>query len=376
MKALLVLWSLFATASAFAQDVRPAQPVPVATPLPINATPTPAPDPTPTPTPVPPPPPLREMVDGLSESQTEQAISALTSDFLDPSKTEEKSIRRATLEGLVRRLAPGASVTTEDDANREYNAGNFLAEILDSRIGYVRLGGLDRESIAQMDSALENFDGNQLRAVILDLRDTAPSGDFDIAADFARRFAPKGKILFSIQKPSVKQERILTSNQTPVFDGVLVVLTDADTAGAAEALAATLRLNASAMIVGETTAGEAVEFSNVPLGDGKILRVAIAQVVLPETGAIFPGGVSPDISAALPPRTQAEIFALSREQGVSQFIFEIERPHLNEAALVANTNPEIDASLAGRTRQETWDSVLQRAVDLVTAISFYNTQER
>ncbi len=315
------------------------------------------------------------MVDGLSESQIEQAISALTSDFLDPSKVEDKSIRRATLEGLVRRLEPGAMVLSEDNANRASTPGDFLAEILDSRIGYLRLGGLDKASLTQMDSALENFGGNKLRAVILDLRDTAPSGDFDIAADFARRFAPKGKILFSIQKPSVKQERILTSNQSPAFDGVLVVLTDADTAGAAEALAATLRLNAHAMIVGETTAGEAVEFSNVPLGDGKILRVAIAQVVLPATGAIFPDGVRPDISAALPSRTQAEIFALSRERGVSQFIFESERPHLNEAALVANTNPEIDASLAGRTQQETWDSVLQRAVDLVTAISFYNTQE-
>ncbi len=376
MKTLLRLCPLLAATAVFAQDVRPAQPVPVATPIPADASPAPTPEPTPAPTPVPSPPPLREMIDGLSESQTEQAISSLTSDFLDPSKTEEKSIRRATLEGLVLRLAPGATVTTEDDANREMIPGDFLAEILDSRIGYVRLGGLDKESLTQMDSALESFDGNKLRAVVLDLRDTAPSGDFDVAADFARRFAPKGKILFSIQKPSVKQERILTSNQSPAFDGVLVVLTDADTAGAAEALAATLRLNAHAMIVGETTSGEAVEFSNVPLGDGKILRVAYAQVVLPETGPIFPDGVSPDIAAALPPRTQAEIFALSRERGISQFIFENERPHLNEAALVANTNPEIDASLAGRPRQETFDTVLQRAVDLVTAISFYNTQER
>ncbi len=376
-KALLRLWPLLgATAALHAQDVRPAQPVPVAPAIPVDATPTPTPEPTPAPTPVPPPPPLREMVDGLSESQTEQAISALTSDFLDPSKTVDKSIRRATLEGLVRRLAPGASVTTEDDANREFLPGDFLAEILDSRIGYLRLGGLDKASLAQMDSALENFVGKKLDAVILDLRDTAPSGDFDTAADFARRFAPKGRILFSIQKPSVKQERILTSNQAPAFEGVLVVLTDRDTAGAAEALAATLRLNAHAMIVGETTAGEAVEFSNVSLGDGKILRVAIAQVVLPETGPIFPGGVSPDIAASLPARAQAEIFALSREQGVSQFIFENERPHLNEAALVANTNPEIDPNLANQTRQDKWDSVLQRAVDLVTAISFYNPPTR
>ncbi len=316
------------------------------------------------------------MVDGLSESQTDQAIAALQSDFLDPSKTGEKSLRRATLEGLVRRLSPGASITTEEDAARIATPGNFLAEILDARIGYVRLGGLDPESLAQMDAALENFATNELRAVILDLRDTPPSQDFDVAADFARRFTQKGRLLFSIQKPSVKQERILTANQDPVFSDVLVVLTDSDTAGAAEALAATLRLNSKAMIIGDTTSGEAVEFAAVPLGDGKILRVAVAQVVLPEVGAIFPVGVQPDIAATLSPQVQAEIFALSREKGVSQFIFENERPHLNEAALVANTNPELDPALADRAHQETWDSVLQRAVDLVTAISFYDGREK
>ncbi|MGC1480405.1 MAG: S41 family peptidase [Chthoniobacterales bacterium] len=362
--------------AAVAQDVRPAQPVPVEAAQPVEATPTPTPEPTPEPTPVPTPPPLRDMVDGLSESQTEQAISALRSDFLDPSDTEDKSIRRATLEGLVRRLSPGAFITTEEAAARTAEPGEFLAEILDARIGYVRLGGLDSESLAQMDSAIENFATNNLNALILDLRDTPPSQDFDVAADFARRFSPKGKLLFSIQKPSVKQERILTANQDPTFDGVLVVLTDRNTAGAAEALAATLRLNAKAMVIGDVTSGEAVEFEDVPLGDGKILRVAVAQVVLPEVGPIFPAGLQPDILAALTPERQAEIFRLSREQGVSQFVFENERPHLNEAALVANTNPEIDPALANRKHQENWDSVLQRAVDLVTAISFYSGRQQ
>lgn len=376
---LLLLFPLLTAAAAVAQDVRPAQPVPVQPAQAVDPSPTPemaVVEPTPEPTPIPTPPPLRTMVDGLSESQIDQAIAALRSGFLDPSKTEEKSLHRATLEGLVRRLSPGAAITTEEDAARIATPGNFLAEILDARIGYVRLGGLDPESLAQMDAALENFATNKLRAVILDLRDTPPSQNFDFAADFARRFTPKGRLLFTIQKPSVKQERILTANQDPTFSDVLVVLTDRDTAGAAEALAATLRLNSKAMIIGDTTSGEAVEFADIPLGDGKILRVAVAQVVLPEVGPIFPGGVQPDIAASLPTAVQAEIFALSREKGVSQFIFENERPYLNEAALVANTNPELDPALADRAYQETWDSVLQRAVDLVTAISFYDGREK
>ncbi len=116
-----------------------------------------------------------------------------------------------------------------------------------------------------------------------------------------------------------------------------------------------------------------MEFSDVPLGDGKILRVAVAQVTLPDAGPIFPAGVKPDIAAALSVTDQTRIFSLSKDRGVSSFVFESERPHLNEASLVSNTNPEIDpAVLRQNGTGVLWDSVLQRAVDLVTAISFYN----
>ncbi len=384
-----------------AQDIRPAQPVPVAPAQPVDppsapATPAPPPAiekpaapaiapppaspiaaPAATPVPLPPPPPqsARDIINGLSESQIDQAIQSIQTNFLDATRIDSKELRRSTLEGLIQRLAPGTAITTESAVLHASQPSPFLAEILDSRIGYVRLGALDSESLAQMDAAIANFNEKKLGAIILDLRASPPSSDFDVAADFARRFCPKGKLLYSIQKPSAKQERILTSNQDPAFPRILVVLTDENTSGAAEALAATLRLNAEAMIVGATTSGEAVEFSDVPLGDGRILRVAVAQVTLPESGPIFPAGVKPDIAAALPAKQQAEIFTLSAESGVSQFVFETERPHVNEAALVANTNPEADPSLALRHQQELWDSVLQRAVDLVTAISFYSDRK-
>jgi hypothetical protein len=343
------------------------------------ASPSPSPSASPAASPSPAPAALstEEIINTLSDSQLSQAIQSLRSTFLDPSRTDEKELRRATLEGLIDRLSPGVLITTEAAAKQTPAAPVFLAEILDSRIGYVRPGALTREALTQFDAALASFQAKPLQAVILDLRGEPRSPDFELAADFARRFCAKGKVLFSVQKPSAKQERLLTSNQDPTFSGLLVVLTDKNTTGAAEALAATLRANANAMIVGATTRGEAVEFSDIPLGDGKILRVAVAEVTLPGGATIFPNGVKPDIAAALPPETQTRIFALAKEKGVSQFVFETERPHLNEAALVANTNPEIDpAAMRRGDRDALWDTVLQRAVDLVTAISFYNTRPR
>lgn len=334
-----------------------------ATALAEDAHPDAKPSPTPTPT-------LREAVDSLDESQIQKAIDALATNYLSPEALDTISRQRALLEGLLLRLGTGADLNQA--GNTTSKPVPFLAEILDGRIGYIRPGAMDAAALKQTDSALVNFADKSIPAVILDLRGILRGTEFDIAADFARRFCPKGKILFTIEKPNAKQERILTADRDAVFHGILVVLTDADTSGAAEALAATLRANSSGMIVGAKTAGGAVEFSEFPIGGGKTLRLAVSRVSLPGSGPVFPTGLKPDIEISLPAETQKKILELTKEKGVSQFVFDNERPRMNEAALVTNTNPEISSTDESDDGSEPLrDTALQRAVDLVTAISFY-----
>jgi len=321
------------------------------------------PSPAPTPT-------LREAVDSLDESQIQKAIDALEANYLAPETLDSASRQKALLEGLLLRLGAGAQLNQPGNATSK--PISFVAEILDGRIGYIRPGAMSAAALKQTDSALGNFADKSIPAVILDLRGIPGGTEFDIAADFARRFCPKGKILFTIEKPNAKQERILTADRESVYSGILVVLTDSGTSGAAEALAATLRANSSAMIVGAKTAGGAVEFSEFPIGGGKTIRLATSRVSLPGSGPIFPTGVKPDIEISLPAETQKQIFELTKEKGVSQFVFDTERPRMNEAALVSNTNPEITSTAESEDDTPPLrDTVLQRAVDLVTAISFY-----
>lgn len=365
---------LVATAPLLAQSPTPTPsatvaPTPSATPA---ESPTPAPSPTPIPT-------LRQKVNSLKDDDVSKAVDAIKRQFLDGEKTSEAATQRALLEGLLRRLDPGAELV--DSRARQQDDGTpFLAEILDGHIGYIRLGSMEAGVLPQMDAVLTGFDPKKVDAVILDLREAAHGGSYEVAADVARRFCAKGKLLFTVQKPSAKQERIFTSNQDPAFQGVIVVLTDADTSGPAEALAATLRQNAGAMIIGAPTKGGAAEFYDNELSGNLVLRVAIAQVIVPEAGPIFPEGVKPDVAIALPAEVQAQIFRESKEKGVSQFVYDVERKRLNEAALVANTNPEIDSVQSIQRERGKGnplrDGVLQRAVDLVTAINFYKAKQK
>ncbi|MCX6974911.1 MAG: S41 family peptidase [Verrucomicrobia bacterium] len=319
------------------------------------------------------PPQLHEAVNALDATQVQKAIDVLRTNFLSADDLDDDARQRALLEGLAIRLAPGVSIVPAASESKPKDILPFLAEIIDNRAGYIRPGALDADSLGQTDVALKNFTDKQMPATILDLRAVPGGSEFDVAADFARRFTPKGKILFTIQKPNAKQERILTSDMDPAFKGILIVLTDSDTLGAAEVLAATLRQNAGAMIIGAETAGAAVEFSDFPLGSDQLLRVAVSRVSVPEAGSLFPDGVKPDISISLPADVQARLFELSREHGVSEYIFDKERPRMNEAALVANTNPEIGATEESADEEAVppRDTVLQRAMDIVTAITFY-----
>jgi hypothetical protein len=319
----------------------------------------------------------RQLVDSLSDEDVEKAIKAIEASFLDGSVAGESALRRAALEGLLVRMGAGLGLSQSGNEKAQSAPFPYLSEILDAHIGYVRPGTLDAAALSQFDSSLKSFQEKGVDALILDLRGVSGTGDFENAAEFARRLSPRGKLLFTLQKPSAKQERIFTSNQDPVFTGQIVVLTDSKTAGAAEALAATLRANTAAMVIGADTAGAALEFQTVALGP-TTLKVAVGQVLLPQGGALFPGGVKPDIAISLPSDVQEQIFRESTEKGVSQFVFEVEKRRMNEASLVANTNPEIDGvqqSQKGRQPTMPKDTVLQRAVDLVTAIQFYSKKQ-
>lgn len=320
-------------------------------------------------------PSTQALVDSLSDADLHQAIDLLKANYFNPNALGDKEMVRATLAGLIARLTPGASILQTSAADAT-GTSPFRSEILDERIGYLRLGGLTKEAAGELDAALKNFADKSLTSAVLDLRATPPSSDFAGAAEIIKRFASKGKTLFSIKKPGVKLDQVFTSDQDPLFQGIMAVLVDRDDAGAAEVIAAVIRAQTGALVIGETTRGEAVEYAELPLHDGKILRIAEAQVMLPENQAIYPQGVKPDLIVKLPEDAKRQIMAQSLKTGISPFVFEAEHPRMNEAALVAGVNPELDELEAVQakkteTKSPPRDTVLQRAVDFITTAGVY-----
>jgi hypothetical protein len=157
-----------------------------------------------------------------------------------------------------------------------------------------------------------------------------------------------------------------------------MVLADGDTTGAAEAIAAGLRFYNKALIIGQPTAGRAAEYSDLPLPNGKILRLAIAEMISPEGRSLFPEGLNPDLPVEMSLADKQQIFQSSSEKGIAPFIYDTGRPHMSEAALLAGTNPELEAAEAAQQRRgrppekpAPHDLVLQRALDVMTSLEVY-----
>lgn len=319
---------------------------------------------------------LAAAVDELSAEDLKTLIKTLREHYLAPEKVDDLAVSRATAQGLLERFSPGVQLPFGPAAEAESDSP-FQSEIIEERVGYIRLGSLSEDRLAELDGALKNFNERSLKAAILDLRATPSGSQFAIAAKVCERFTPKGRVLFTVRRPGTKEETILTSKQEPSFSGVLVTLVDSDTAGAAEVIAAVLRTQAKALVIGQQTRGEAVEYEKVALPSGKHLRVAVAEVALPENVLVFPGGLTPDIAIDIPREQTEKVLKAALDGGVGPLIVETERVRMNEAALVAGTNPELEAArIAAANRGKKpepplRDVALQRALDAITTIALF-----
>ena len=368
---LLATWLMsMLVARLFAQSSTPAPSVPQ-TASKSPALPSPSQSPSAKPT-------TEQLVNSLNSADLQAVIAFLKSNFTNPDAITDTELNRATIQGLMVRLPHGLMLLPNRESAAMEAPIAFYSEILDGHIGYLRLGSLNSANLQALDKSLGSFAAKKVDALVIDLRASQATNDFAMAAEFAKRFCPKGKPLFTLRKPAAREDRVFNSDRDLAFRGLIMVLTDGDTAGAAEALADALRFYDKGLIMGQPTAGRAVEYSDLPLPSGKILRVAVAEIVSAEGHSLFLEGIKPDVPVEMSMVDKRQIFQLSSEKGMGPFVYEAGRPHMNEAALLAGTNPEVEAAETAQQRRgrapekpPTHDPVLQRALDVVTSLEIY-----
>ena len=180
---------------------------------------------------------------------------------------------------------------------REEQESPFHADLPEERIGYLRLGSLTPDHVAELETALTGMLDRKISSIVLDLRATGPAANPETVAQLCRLFCPKGKVLFRIRKTRPEEETLFTARQDPVFRGVLAVLIGPETSGGTEAAAAVLRQQARALVVGPKTPGARALLADTTLPGGLTLRIATGTFELTEPRP----GTEPDLAIPASP---------------------------------------------------------------------------
>jgi C-terminal processing protease CtpA/Prc len=162
----------------------------------------------------------------------------------------------------------------------------------------LRLNRVDAETSAALSAALEEEISDDVIGLVLDLRGVGGSSA-DAAADAADAFVPAGRFLFRMN-PLADGPGAAWAAAEPDRSGgrPLILLTDGDTRGGAELLAAVLRTaRGSTLVFGAETRGDPLIRETMPLSGDLSIRAAVRAVELSgDRGWPVGAGWEPDIN--------------------------------------------------------------------------------
>ncbi len=325
-----------------------------------------------------------ESLETLSQSQLQEVFRVLNRHYIENETLNYEALNRAALDGLLRRLSFGATLVRRNgDPDSDAPAFSFHEEVIKPGIAYLRPVTFEPKEVEAAAKALRRYPGEEIHTLILDLRAPVRIDEFGRAAAFLDLFTGRNQLLFKIQKPSDQRAELFLSKKARLWDGRLVVLVDRESSSVAETVAAVLDHYVDCLTMGQPTQGRTVQYQEVALDEETALRFASAEVLLPDDRSLFRKGITPRLRAGTSPQRKRRVFEQSAAKGMQRFVFDRERPRLNEAALIAGDDPELDYHLAKSAGKPTpydktplRDGMVQQALETLLAVDFFQLEAK
>ncbi len=170
-----------------------------------------------------------------------------------------------------------------------------ITEYENKKIGYVLLTKFNEPVPNELQKALRKLYDKKIDALILDLRNN-PGGLLDVAIHVANQFLDAGKVIVSVKDRDGKitERYISQGNNYPKVP--MVVLINNGSASASEIVAAALKENKRAVLIGQKTFGKGSVQRGFPLSNGGTVFLTIAHYLTPSGKDIHKVGIEPNIS--------------------------------------------------------------------------------
>lgn len=231
------------------------------------------------------------------------------------------------------------------------------SETWPQQIGYLKVNGIYEGSGGQIATQFREWAGTNCFGVILDLRG-ANGVNLEATAEVAGLFAPNGATLFTVLDGHNGTVAVYQSKAEKPLGKPVMVLTDRDTRGAAEALAAALQNCRGAMLVGAPTRGDDGIREPIALADGRLLYIATRRIDPGKGLSYRDEGVKPSVIVAQSGEAKTGEPEVEEDTGFFSGFSDKEKD---------------DRALINRIGQ---DATLRRAADIILGLKALNLQAR
>ena len=184
-------------------------------------------------------------------------------------------------------------------------------EVLENNIGYIEFSSFDENTAEEFKTKFEELQSKEITSLIIDLRNNG-GGIVDEALQIADYIADKDSVLlYEVDKDN--NETVEKSENDPIINMPIIILTNENTASSSEILAGALKDLGKAKIVGTKTYGKGVIQQILTLPDGSGLKITTEKYLTPNRTEINEIGIEPDEIVELPEDVD-DVFNIDRSK--------------------------------------------------------------
>lgn len=170
-------------------------------------------------------------------------------------------------------------------------------EMLDNQIGYILLSEFSENTYDQYMEAIQALTDAGMKGLLVDVRNN-PGGLLDSVVEILDEMLPEGTIVTIRDKND--NEEVYSSDADQSISLPMVVLTNGNSASAAEIYTAALQDYGVATIVGTKTFGKGIVQTIFTLSDRKsAVKITTARYYTPNDVCIHEIGIEPDVEVEL-----------------------------------------------------------------------------
>ncbi len=177
-----------------------------------------------------------------------------------------------------------------------FSVSSEMIKTDDKNIGYINVSIFGDKTYNQFKDALNKLEKDNMDSLIIDLRGNS-GGYLTTVTYMLNLFIDNDKVIYKMQTQRGIDEYKSTSYNTRKYD--IVLLVDNNSASASEIMAAAMREQYGAKLVGMTTYGKGTVQSTSDLSDGTMIKYTIEKWLTPSGECIDGVGIKPDYEVQL-----------------------------------------------------------------------------